>query len=394
MHIVFISLPLRGHLDWGGMVDTAAALAARGHAVAWASGAAVGPAITAAGVDYIELAATGWQALPPLSDDLPAARRFALRQQRSLDAWLSPVAVLPAVQEIESVIAAWRPDALVVEPYAVAGALAAERAGLPLVVCGRPALLDGAVAHNPAGRRVAELCRLAGVPGDYWDLATGQVRSPLLHVDFFSRRWYADLLAIAPQTRFVGSRPAPSTVPLDPPTILVTLGSLFNQDPAFFRIAAEAVLLEGGQPLVVTGANGGAPPGLPGGVEVRAWVDFEQTLPRLAGIIHHGGVGTTHAALRHGLPQVAVPHAGDQQPQAGRITQAGVGYGVAPANFTPPAARWLARQLLENDGLLQAAAGWQTELAALGAVEAAAKSIEQVVERRTNLPDRFNVGMN
>ena len=376
--LLFLSLPLRGHLDWGGMLDTAAALTGRGHAVAWASGAAVGPAIAAAGVDFVELAATGWQALPVLPDHLPAAQRATLRQQRALDAWLSPAAVLPAVAEIERILADWRPDALVVEPYAVAAALAAERTGLPLIVCGRPALLDGTVAANPAGPRAAEMCRRAGVVGDYWDLSTGQVRSPLLHIDFFSRRWYADLPAIAPQTRFVGSgsaRPAAAD-PLYPPTILITLGSLFNQDPTFFRIAAEAVLLEGGQPLVVTGGSGDAPTGLPAGVEVQPWMDFEHTLPRLAGILHHGGVGTTHAALRHGLPQVAVPHAGDQQPQAGRITQAGVGYGVLPTNFTLPAARWLARQLLENAELRQTAAAWQTELATLGGVAAAALSIE------------------
>lgn len=360
------------------MLDTAAALANRGHAVAWASGADVRPAVAAAGVDFVELAATGWQALPPLPNDLAAAQRAALRQQRALDAWFSPLAVLPAVQEIERVIAGWRPDALIVEPYAVAGALAAERAGLPLVVCGRPALPDDAVAPNPAGQRAGELCRLAGVPGRYWDLATGQVRSPLLHIDFFSRRWYADLAQIAPQTRFVGGRPAPAGEPLDPPAVLITLGSLFNQDPAFYRIAAEAVLLAGGQPLIVTGGSTDALPVLPAGVAVHSWLDFGQTLPRLAGIIHHGGVGTTHAALRHGLPQVAVPHAGDQQPQAGRITQAGFGYGVAPANFTLPAARWLARQLLEYDALRQAAAAWRAELAALGCVEAAVEAILDV----------------
>jgi len=375
--LLFLSLPLRGHLDWGGMLATAAALAAHGHTVAWASGAAVQPVVAAAGVEFIELQATGWRTLPPLPDHQPATERAALRQQRALDAWLSPAAVLPAAAEIERIIAGWQPDALIVEPYAVAGALAAERAGLPLVVCGRPALPDGAATPNPAGQRAGELCRLEGVAGDYWDLATGQVRSPLLHIDFFSRRWYADLPAVAPQTRFVGSRPSPAADPLDPPTVLVTLGSLFNQDPAFFRIAAEAVLLEGGQPLIVTGGGSDALSGLPAGVEVHSWLDFDQTLPRLAGIIHHGGVGTTHAALRHGLPQVAVPHAGDQQPQAGRITQAGVGYGVAPANFTLPAARWLARQLLENEALRQAAATWQADLAALGGAEVAAHYIER-----------------
>ncbi len=375
---LFISLPLRGHLDWGGMLDTAAALAGRGHAVAWASGAEIKPVVAAAGLDFVELEATGWQTPLPLPEELPARQRAALRQQRALDAWLSPAAVLPASAAIGRVLDHWRPDALVIEPYAVAGALAAERAGLPLVVCGRPALPDGGARANLAGRRASDLCHQAGVSGVYWDLHTGQVRSPRLHIDFFSRRWYADLPQIAPQTCFVGAAPA-FPAPLDPPTVLITLGSLFNHDPIFFRSAAEAVLLEGGQPLVVTGAAGAAPPGLPAGVEVRSWVNFSQTLPRLAGIIHHGGVGTTHAALRHGLPQVAVPHAGDQQPQAGRITQAGVGYGVQPANFTPSSARWFARQLLESAGLRQVAADWQAELAALGGVQTAADQIEGAV---------------
>jgi len=375
---LFISLPLRGHLDWGGMLATAATLAGRGHAVAWASGAAVGPAIAAAGVEFVELEATGWQTPPPLPDDLPARQREALRQQRALDAWLSPVAVLPAAQATGRVLGDWQPDALLIEPYAVAGALAAERAGLPLVVCGRPALPDGAVPITLAGRRASDLCHQAGVPGACWDLRSGQVRSPRLHIDFFSRRWYADLPQIAPQTRFVGAGAAPAASdPLDPPTVLITLGSLFNHDPVFFRLAAEAVLLEGGQPLVATGAADAPPLDLPAGVEVRPWVDFDQTLPRLAGIIHHGGVGTTHAALRHGLPQVAVPHAGDQQPQAGRITQAGVGYGVQPANFTPASARWFARQLLTNDALRQTAAAWQAELAALGGTATAVEEIER-----------------
>ena len=380
MRVLFISLPLRGHLDWGGMLDTAAALTRRGHAVAWASGADVRPAVAAAGVDFVELAATGWQTLPPLAEDLPAARRAALRQQRALDSWLSPAAVLPAMEAVQRVLDDRQPDALLVEPYAVAAALAAERAGLPLIVCGRPALPDSAAPANPAGPRASDLCRQAGVPGDYWDLARGQVRSSLLHIDYFTRRWYTDLTQIGPQTSFAGSGAAGAAPDaLDPPAVLITLGSLFNRDPAFFRIAAEAVLLEGGQPLVVTGATGDPPPGLPAGVAVHAWLDFGQILPRLAGIIHHGGVGTTHAALRHGLPQVAVPHAGDQQPQAGRITQAGVGYGVAPANFTLPAARWLARQLLENAALRQAAAAWQAELAALGGAQAAVQAVEGVL---------------
>lgn len=387
---LFVSLPLTGHLDWGGMLATAQELARRGHAVAWASaGPTLRNQVVGAGVDFLPLTASGWLEQPPLPTQLPADRRRELRQQRGLDSWLSPAVVAQAAAELAVALASWRPDMLVAEPYAVAAALAAETAGLPLAVCGRPALPDPERAPvHPAGQRLAQLWDEAGLAGRYCDLAHGQIRSPLLHVDFFNRRWYADLPAIAGQTRFVGGRAGarPQRPAEDqPPRVLITLGSLFRQDPAFFRIAAEAVMLEGGQPLVVTGQREGQPGAeglhatLPHGVDVRSWVDFSITLPTLAAIIHHGGVGTTHAALRHGLPQAAAPHAGDQQPQAGRITQAGVGYGVRPADFTLVSARWLARQLLGNAQLRATAGVWRSELQALGGAPAAASALENLL---------------
>ncbi len=385
---LFVSLPLRGHLDWGGMLNTAATLAQRGHVVTWASGPAVQPAVGEAGVSFVPLAATGWRDQPPLPAGLPAIERDLLRRQRGLDAWLSPEGVLPAYEELRRLVAAWQPDLIVAEPYAAAAALAAEATGVPLAVCGRPALPDPEQPMaTPAGQRVAHLCRQAAVSGRYWDLARGQMRSPLLHLDFFTRRWYADLPTIAPQTRFVGGPALVSRQPpLDPPTVLITLGSLFTQDVDFFRIAAEAVFLEGGQPLVVAGQPDVTPDAaliaaLPAGAEVRKWVDFAATLPRLAAIVHHGGVGTTHAALRHGLPQIAVPHAGDQQVQAGRITQAGVGFGVRPADFTIAHARWLTRRALWDEGLSAKCRAWRDELDRLGGAPAAADACEQATHR-------------
>ena len=357
---LFVSLPLAGHLDWGGMLATAVVLARRPeHQVAWASGPEVAAAVGRAGIEFFDLSITGWNNLPHLPAGLPADQLTAMRKQRALDSWLTPSAVLPAAVRLQAVFADWRADAIVLEPYAAAAALAAEASELPIIVCGRPALPDPGrhLESMPASQRVDELCTYMGVVGHYWYLSQTQIRSPLLHVDFFSRRWYVDLPAIAPQTHFAGGQREPAPAPEDPPMVLITLGSLFRNDPAFFRIAAEAVMLEGGIPLVVTGRRSSEddddemPSGLPSDTEVRDWVDFEAIMPRLTGIIHHGGVGTTHAALRHGLPQIAVPHAGDQQPQAGRITQSGVGYGVRPADFNPANARWLARQLLTNEAL-------------------------------------------
>ena len=120
---------------------------------------------------------------------------------------------------------------------------------------------------------------------------------------------------------------------------LVTLGSTFADDEIFFRLAAESVQMVGGNALVVTGKRTPrllsslrqAPPGRS---TVADWIDYGAVFPHLTAVIHHGGVATTHAALLHGVPQVIVPHAGDQFPQAARITQAQVGYGIRPRDFT------------------------------------------------------------
>jgi UDP:flavonoid glycosyltransferase YjiC (YdhE family) len=383
---LFVSLPLQGHLDWGGMLKSASTLSGGSeHEVAWASGPAVQPAVETANLVFLSLAATGWRPMSPLSDRLLPAHRARLRQQRALDSWLHGETVHQATVELADIMAQWRPDVIVAEPYAAAAALSAERLGLPLIVCGRPALPDRLNSQaTMLSQRVRHLCQQTEVPGDYWDLARGQIRSPLLHVDYFSRHWYADLPAIAPQTRFVGGQTSINSGCSDdhPPTVLVTLGSLFNQDPHFFQVSAEAILAEGGHPLAVTGRRGDSSvqaqlkTQLPAGAEITPWVDFSQILPRVTAMIHHGGVGTTHAALQYGIPQVAVPHAGDQGAQAGRITQAGVGFGVRPADFSLANARWLVRQLLQNQSLRTNVRAWRAHMQVLGGVPAAVQAIE------------------
>ncbi|MCS6845054.1 MAG: hypothetical protein NZ528_12150 [Caldilineales bacterium] len=381
---LFVSLPLRGHTDWGGMLGTAMALQQRGHAVAWASEPALRELVVNAGLEFLALEHSGWQPQPPLP---PGSLDPVLRRRRGLDSWLDVDAVSRAAAELAEQVARWQPDLLVAEPFAAAAAVAAEQRNLPLALCGRPALPPRPEAPPvaPAAERIAELCRRHGVPGRLWDLSTGAMCSPWLHLDFFSRAWYADLPAVGEQTAFVGGR-APQAQPRhDPPWVLVTLGTQFNQDAAFFRTAAEAVFLAGGRPVVVTGAADPAAhraltASLPAGALSHPWLDFAAVLPQVAAVIHHGGVGTTHAALCHGLPQVAVPHAGDQQPQAGRITQAGVGYGVRPADFTLANARWLADHVLHDEQLRRAAQRWRGELASLGGIAVAAQKLERVAQ--------------
>ncbi|MES1192164.1 MAG: glycosyltransferase [Steroidobacter sp.] len=54
-------------------------------------------------------------------------------------------------------------------------------------------------------------------------------------------------------------------------------------------------------------------------------ISHEKLFPRMTAIVHHGGAGTTMAAVRSGVRQVIVPHAYDQFYLAQRIQQLGVG---------------------------------------------------------------------
>jgi UDP:flavonoid glycosyltransferase YjiC (YdhE family) len=57
---------------------------------------------------------------------------------------------------------------------------------------------------------------------------------------------------------------------------------------------------------------------------------FSWLLPRVAAVVHHGGLGTCHAALRAGTPQVVVPFMGDQSFWAQRVARLGVGPAPIP----------------------------------------------------------------
>jgi rhamnosyltransferase subunit B len=128
--------------------------------------------------------------------------------------------------------------------------------------------------------------------------------------------------------------------PLDEPTqvfldtgaapVLVTLGSNGAMGPDdFFEHATRLVLDQGVRSLIVTGPGGCADDmtGLDG-VHVTEYVPFSEVMDRCRAAVHHGGVGTTVAAIRAGLPQVVVPKGFDQPDTAARVQALGIGLAV------------------------------------------------------------------
>src|SRR5690606_37173251 len=166
--------------------------------------------------------------------------------------------------------------------------------------------------------------------------------SPHLHISYFTQDWYmAESGTLLPQNAYVGGKPTPpqdarptwlTDIPQEAPLALITLGSVFTGDLGFFSWAAQAVARLGLVPIVVLGWNPITPvakaelvAALPGNTRLLNWVDFNHVLPRTKLMIHHGGMGTTHPAVVHGLLQIVVPHAADQRGQARRVAQNKIG---------------------------------------------------------------------
>ena len=194
--------------------------------------------------------------------------------------------------------------------------------------------------------RIERLNRRFSVEGTNWGGgATPAVQSPHLHISYFDPNWYEDEPPALEHTRYVGgvasppSTPRPAwldDLPPDVPAIFITLGSTFTGDLGFFSWAAQAAVAEGAIPIIALGGNPIADDdmatlkrSLPGGTRLLRWVDYDHVLPRCSLIIHHGGMGTTHAAILRGLLQVVVPHAADQRAQARRVAQAHIGLNLS-----------------------------------------------------------------
>ena len=80
-----------------------------------------------------------------------------------------------------------------------------------------------------------------------------------------------------------------------------------------------------GRRLVLPAGGGRTPGQVSDDVHVIGPVPHAWLFPQLAGVIHHGGAGTTHEGLRSGRPSAAIPFGVDQPYHAARLAQLGVG---------------------------------------------------------------------
>ncbi|MDH6577294.1 glycosyltransferase [Kitasatospora sp. MAP5-34] len=364
---LFVVPPLVGHLNPA--VAVAAELAARGHAVAWAGlpelvGSLAGPDAEVFACD-VPGAGAGSTAERPPELRGPGALKFLWED------FLIPLAEAMA-PGVEAAVARFRPDVLVVDQQAVAGALVAERLGLPWATSATTsAEFTGALDGMPLvdawiSGLLTELRKRIGDPAAGTDprfsphlilafttpelagplapapLAPGSVAPGSVAPGSVAPGSVAPGPAAAPggPIRFVGPamtvRPTQPSFPwewLDPDraTVLVTLGTANTDASAAFLTVCQDVLRARSGRLQAVIADPGGVLGTPEpdpDVLVLPAVPQLQLLARVAAVVCHAGHNTVCEALWHGVPLVVAPIRDDQPVVAGQVVAAGAGVRV------------------------------------------------------------------
>ncbi|HEX8629566.1 MAG TPA: activator-dependent family glycosyltransferase [Catenuloplanes sp.] len=122
---------------------------------------------------------------------------------------------------------------------------------------------------------------------------------------------------------------------------------------------------------------------VPDNVRAVDFVPLNALLPTCSAIISHGGSGSFHTALTHGVPQVIVPAAmWDERIKARRLQDAGAG--ICVEKLTAVAVREHLLQVLEDPSYAHNAAALRTEMVGTPGPNDIVPALERLVAEHTD----------
>ncbi|MCW3042639.1 MAG: glycosyl transferase [Actinobacteria bacterium] len=373
--------PLAGHVN--PTVAVGRELQRRGHEVAWAGH----PELVA---PLLPADCRLWPAGGDFSVEEMAVARgrwLNLRAFAALAAlWdevLLPLAVA-MVEGVEAAVDAYRPDVIIVDQQALAGAVVARRRGLPWATSASTfAEFSRPYASMPKVEAwVAE--RLEAFQHSF-GAGGGDLRFSEHLALSYTVPELAGPVQVPCTPAFVGptlgERPAGASFPwewLDPARqlVLASLGT-HNQEAGarFYRVLLDATGLDLQLVLV-------APPEMVGPVPphivVRPSVPQLELLARCSAVVTHGGVNTVNECLALGVPMVLAPIRDDQPIVAGRVAAVGAGIQVRFGRVQSAEMVVALRSVLGDPAYRAAARRIGDSFALAGGASAAADHLEKL----------------
>ncbi|MEV5384836.1 glycosyltransferase [Streptomyces sp. NPDC052721] len=384
---LFVVPPLTGHINPA--VGVAARLTGHGHRVAWAC---ADPARVRrlAGADAVVFGCAG-----PVPGAEGAVRPPDLRGAEALkflwEWYLVPLADAMA-PGVRAAVTAFRPDVVVADQQAFAGALVAERLGLPWATSATTsAEFSGAYDGLPkvADRLRQHLAELRARVGDPSGTADPRF-SPHLLLAFSTPELIGPRAPLARHIHYVGpslaGRPAGPGFPWERldhgrAKVLVTLGTA-NADAGGRFLAETLTALRDRATRVqaVIADPGGTLPAAPDDKDVLVLPSVPQLplLERMDAVVCHAGHNTVCEALWYGVPLVVAPIRDDQPVVAGQVVDSGAGVRIRFGRVTAARLGAALDTVLHDSAHRAAAARISAAFRAAGGAPTAAAHLERL----------------
>jgi UDP:flavonoid glycosyltransferase YjiC (YdhE family) len=374
------------------MVPQARALADAGHEVAFATAADFCPSIEQAGFPAFpagisladQLSEAGLRV--PEAALAPGKERFETFVPRMLAGVAAPARLVDLVP----LLADWRPDVLLHDETELGGPVAAAGAGIPWADQSVGILRPLAMARL-AGQVLAPVCAERGVDiGEfaglfrylYLDVCPPRLQSDEIDQIATAQRVHNQSIGNDADELPASLRALPAV-----PTVYVSLGTIFNRDPAIFGAILDGI---GGEEVnvIVTIGPGADPAALgpqPDNVHIEGFIPQSLLLPRCDVVVNQGGTAILDI-LGHGKPLLVLPRGANQFHNAGACVASGAARALLPAEVDADSVRDGVRALLEEPSYRNAAAEVAAEVAAMPGPDHGVRLLERLAAERAPIP--------
>lgn len=437
---LFTVWPFAGHLHPS--IAIAHSLRDRGHRVGFYTGTAAQAMIEGEGFEFFpfhEVDECRTSALAssefPYSPSLWVRLRNAKKLQTKFREWLLDT-IPQQVTDIETVMAKWRPDALICDlafwspvlvlhekrriPVAVLSILAA------CILPGPDAPFWGQGSPRPRNawlRRRYQLQRTLltwlsarfrtevntmrgryGLPEISCSVTEYAGRMPLYLVPSAPEYDY-ERRDLPPSVQYVGPclwdkpghAPPPewlATIPVHRPLIYVTEATIGTAEPFLLKAAAHAlkdlpveVVMTAGKQRNLSELDLGV---AARNVRVESYVPQSDLLPRMSVMVTLGGSGGVLAALKAGIPLVVVPTEWDRPENAQRIVEAGAGLRIPAHKCNPERLRAAVERVLTEPAFRQNAQRLAAAFARYEGPDRAARLLEVLCPNAEQAPSQVD----
>jgi MGT family glycosyltransferase len=423
-NILIATTPVPGHVSPVGVL--ARRLVARGNDVVWYTGAAFQRQVEATGARHVPISHDGDWSLGHAHDRVPELRdKTGIDQVRTAFRKLFIDSAPGTLEDLEAITRDFPADVVLANALVFADHWLHERGGPPNATIGTtmyglysrdtapfgPGLMPNAgplgrvrnrvmnrvhrrIVFGPVNRHLDDVREQVGLPRRR-AAVLDTFLSEYLYLQDCAESFEYPRSDLPPQVHFTGPLLPDPPADFDPPAwwpelqsgrpvVLVTQGTVRNEDDLLFAPALAALADEDVLVVATTGGGVSLEGDLPPNVRVEPFVPYAALMPHVSAYLTNGGYGGVQMALAHGVPTLVCGATEDKPEVAARVAWSGAGIRLTTKRPEPAPIREAVRQLLTDNTYRMNAQRLAADIATYDAPGIASELVEQLA--RTGRP--------